>query len=74
MYFDPYVAASVPADARWTYDDPSGIAEEVPLTLHVPDVLLDELNAAAGLRGTTPAAWLLDLLERSLRHPGPAAA
>jgi len=56
-----------PTDPRWGYDDPSGVPDEVAVTVHLPEPLLVSVQAEAARRGTTPAAWLLDLVERSLR-------
>lgn len=63
-----------PADPRWGYDDPSGLPDEVAVTVHVPEPLLASIQAEAGRAGVTPAAWLLDLVHRSLSPAGPAAA
>lgn len=58
---------SLPGDPRWGYDDPSGLPDEVPVTLRLPGPLLERVQAAAARSGSTPAGWLLDLVERSLR-------
>jgi len=63
-----------PADARWVYDDPSGVPDEVPLTVHVPETLLLSMQAEADRSGVTPAAWLLELVYRSLNPTRRAAA
>ncbi|HEY7206903.1 MAG TPA: hypothetical protein VH416_01570 [Gaiellaceae bacterium] len=63
-----------PADPRWGYDDPSGVPDEVPVTVHVPETLLVSIQAEAARTGITPTAWLLDLVHRSLYPPRGAAA
>jgi hypothetical protein len=55
-----------PRDPRWVYDDPSGVPDEVPVTVHVPESLLLSMQEEADRTGVTPAAWLLDLVQRSL--------
>lgn len=64
----------VPADPRWGYDDPSGVPDEVAVTVHLPEPLLASVRAEAARAGATPAAWLLDLVERSLSPTRPTAA
>jgi hypothetical protein len=61
------------SDPRWSYDDPSGLPEDVPVTVHLPETLLASVQEEAARKGTTPSGWLLDLVERSL-HPRPTAA
>jgi hypothetical protein len=62
------------SDPRWTYDDPSGLPDEIPVTLHLPERMLAPVQAAAAREGVTPAAWLLDLVERALSPVRPTAA
>lgn len=62
------------SDPRWTYDDPSGLPDEIPVTLHLPERMLLPVQAAAAREGVTPAAWLLDLLECALTPARPTAA
>jgi hypothetical protein len=64
----------VPADPRWGYDDPSGVPDEVAVTVHLPEPLLVSIEAEAARTGSTPAAWLLDLVERALRGSFPREA
>ena len=56
--------SSTPGDPRWGYDDPSGLPDEVSVTLRLPEPLLDRVQDAARRTGATPAAWLLDLIDR----------
>ncbi|HEY1370276.1 MAG TPA: hypothetical protein VGF23_24320 [Gaiellaceae bacterium] len=63
-----------PSDPRWTYDDPSGVPDEVPITVHVPEPMLAGIQRQAAHDGLTPAAWLLDTIQRSLRPTRPTAA
>ena len=62
------------SDPHWCYDDPSGLPDEVPVTVHLPEPLLDSLRAEAASYGVTPAAWLLALVERNLHNTRPTAA
>ncbi len=64
----------VPSDPRWGYDDPSGVPDEVAVTVHLPEPLLASVQVEAARSGVTPAGWLLDLVERSLRPTRPTAA
>jgi hypothetical protein len=57
---------ALPADPRWGYDDPSGVPEEVTVTLRLPERLLESVQRTAGRAGATPSAWLLDLIARSV--------
>ena len=63
-----------PSDPRWTYEDPSGVPDEVPITVHVPEPVLAGIQRQAADDGLTPAAWLLHTIERSLRPTRPTAA
>lgn len=60
---------TVPSDARWTYDDPAGIPDEVTIGVRIPEPLLDEVQREAAAHGVTPAGWLLDLIDRALHLP-----
>jgi hypothetical protein len=62
-----YLTTSIPSDPRWGYDDPAGLPEEVPVTFRIPERLLPSVQRTAARRGLTPAAWLLDLVARSVR-------
>ena len=62
------------SDPRWSYDDPSGLPDEVPVTLHLPERMLVPVQAAAARKGVTPSAWLLDLVDRTLSPSRPTAA
>ena len=62
------------SDPRWSYDDPAGLPDEVPVTLHLPERMLVPVQAAAARSGQTPTAWLLDLVERALAPTRPTAA
>jgi hypothetical protein len=62
------------SDPRWAYDDPSGVPDEVPITVHVPEPVLQGIQQQAARDGLTPAAWLLDAIDRNLRPPRPTAA
>jgi hypothetical protein len=54
-------------DPRWSYDDPSGLPDEVAVTLHLPEPLLESVREEAARHGVTPAAWLLALVASSVR-------
>lgn len=58
--------AHLRSDPRWSYDDPSGLPEEVVVALSLPERLLTSVQADAHRAGTTPAGWLLDLIARSV--------
>ena len=62
---DILIRASVPNDARWSYDDPSGVPE-TPLTVRVPDTLRGGVERAAAREGLTPSEWLIAFLTRGL--------
>ena len=55
-------------DARWTYDDPSGVPE-APLEVCVPEPLRTGIETAAARDGLTPTDWLLSLVSRNLAPP-----
>jgi hypothetical protein len=62
---DILIRASIPGDARWSYDDPSGV-EEAPLSVRVPDTLRGGVERAAAREGLSPAEWLITLVTRGL--------
>jgi hypothetical protein len=62
---DILIRASIPGDARWSYDDPSGVAE-APLSIRVPDTLRGGVERAAAREGLSPAEWLITLVTRGL--------
>ena len=62
---DILIRASLPRDARWSYDDPSGVAEP-PLAVRVPDTLRGSVERAAAREGLTPGEWLITLVTRRL--------
>jgi len=59
--------ASIPPDPRWSYDDPSGLPDEISVTVPLPERLLTAVQARAARAGTTPSAWVLDLIARSVQ-------
>jgi hypothetical protein len=63
--YDILIRASIPSDARWSYDDPSGVAE-TPLSVRVPDTLRGGVEHAAAREGLTPSEWLITLVTRGL--------
>ena len=69
---DILIRASLPGDARWVYDDPSGVPE-TPLALHVPDPLRNGVEHAAARDGLSPAAWLARLVTSALSPATPKA-
>jgi len=62
---DILIRASIPGDARWSYDDPSGVAE-APLSIRVPDTLRGSVERAAACDGLSPGEWLITLVTRRL--------
>jgi hypothetical protein len=62
---DILIRASIPGDARWSYDDPSGVAE-TPLSVRVPETLRGGVERAAAREGVTPSEWLIALVTRGL--------
>ena len=62
---DILIRASIPTDARWSYDDPSGVPE-TPLSVRVPDTLRGGVERAAARDGLTPSEWLVSLVTRGL--------
>jgi len=61
-----------PRDARWRYDDPTGVAD-APLAVHLPQPLRGGVETAAARAGLTPSQWLLGLVARSLSPTTPKA-
>jgi hypothetical protein len=57
--------ASIPSDARWSYDDPSGVPE-APLSVRLPDTLRGGVELAAAREGLTPSEWLIATVTRGL--------
>ena len=62
---DILIHASLPGDAHWGYDDPSGVAE-APLAVRVPEALRSDVERAAAREGMSPSTWLVALVSRSL--------
>ncbi|MDX6442896.1 MAG: hypothetical protein QOE43_2625 [Gaiellaceae bacterium] len=69
---DILIRASVPSEARWSYDDPSGVAE-MPLSVRVPETLRGGVERAAARDGLTPGEWLITLVTRGLLSRSPKA-
>jgi hypothetical protein len=65
MTWNPYFPHP-PADPRWGYDDPSGLPDEVAVTLHLPEPLLESVQREAARSGVTPRHWVLDLIARNV--------
>jgi hypothetical protein len=63
---DILIRASMPRDARWSYDDPSGV-QEMPLAVRVPETLRGGVERVAAREGLTPSEWLVTLVTRGLR-------
>ena len=66
---DILIRASMPGDAGWGYDDPSGVAD-APLAVQVPEALRADIERAAAREGMSPTTWLLALVSRSLLPAG----
>ena len=62
---DILIRASMPNDAHWAYDDPSGVTE-LPLAVRVPETLRVGIERAAAREGLTPGEWLITLVTRGL--------
>jgi hypothetical protein len=62
---DILIRASMPNDAHWAYDDPSGVTE-LPLAVRVPETLRVGVERAAAREGLTPGEWLITLVTRGL--------
>ena len=60
-----------PTDSHWTYDDPSGVADE---PLEVPPNLRGSVEQAAARDGLSATEWLRRLVLRGLAPYGPKAA
>jgi hypothetical protein len=65
---DILIRSSMPADAHWTYDDPSGVPD---LPLEVPASLRGGIEQAAARDGVTPTEWLRRLVSRTLAPATP---
>jgi hypothetical protein len=64
------IRASLPGDAHWTYDDPSGVPD---LPLEVPASLRGGIEAAAARDGVSPTEWLRNLVTHGLALKTPKA-
>ncbi len=62
---DILIRASMPTDARWSYDDPAGVTEP-QLAVRVPETLRGGVERAAAREGLTPGEWLITLVTRGL--------
>jgi hypothetical protein len=62
---DILIRASMPRDAHWSYDDPSGVPE-TSLAVRVPETLRGSVERAAAREGLTPSEWLITLVTRGL--------
>jgi hypothetical protein len=62
---DILIRASMPRDARWSYDDPSGV-DETPLAVRVPETLRGGVERAAAREGLSPSEWLITLVTKGL--------
>ena len=62
---DMLIRTTSPRDARWSYDDPSGVAE-TPLEVRLPQPLRGGVETAAAREGLSPSQWLTALVSRSL--------
>jgi hypothetical protein len=62
---DLIIRALPPRDARWSYDDPSGVPE-APLAVTLPQPLRGGVETAAARAGLSPSQWLTALVARSL--------
>jgi hypothetical protein len=62
---DMIIRTSLPQDAHWGYDDPSGVPDG-PYEVSLPGAFRDEVEHAAASAGVTPAQWLMSLVARNL--------
>jgi hypothetical protein len=62
---DILIRASLPRDARWSYDDPSGVAD-APLAVRVPETLRGGVERAAARDGQSPGEWLISLVTKGV--------
>jgi hypothetical protein len=62
---DILIRASIPSDAHWSYDDPSGVPD-APLAVRVPETLRSSVEQAAARDGVSPGEWLITLVTRNL--------
>jgi hypothetical protein len=67
---DMIIRASLPGDAHWTYDDPSGVPD---LPLEVPASLRGGVEVAAAREGVSPTEWLRKLVAHGLALNTPKA-
>jgi hypothetical protein len=67
---DFLIRSSLPHDAHWTYDDPSGMPD---LPLEVPASLRGGIEQAAARDGVTPVEWLRRLVSHGLALDTPKA-
>ncbi len=58
---DLIIRAMPPRDARWSYDDPSGVPE-APLAVSLPQPLRGGVETAAARAGLSPSQWLTALV------------
>jgi hypothetical protein len=64
------IRASLPPDAHWAYDDPSGVPD---LPLEVPAELRGGIEVAAARAGVSPTQWLRNLVAHGLSVNAPKA-
>jgi hypothetical protein len=62
---DLIIRSMPPRDARWSYDDPSGVPDS-PLEVSLPQPLRGSVETAAARAGLSPSQWLTALVTRSL--------
>jgi hypothetical protein len=62
---DILIRASIPRDARWSYDDPSGVPE-TSLAVVVPETLRGGVERAAARDGLSAGEWLITLVTKGL--------
>jgi hypothetical protein len=65
---DLLIRSLPPVRQRWSYDDPSGVAD-APLAVDLPQPLRGGVESAAAREGVTPAEWLHALVSRTLAPP-----
>jgi hypothetical protein len=68
---DFLIRSSLPNDAHWTYDDPSGMPDP---PLEVPASLRGGIEQAAARDGVAPVEWLRRLVSHGLGPDAPKAA
>lgn len=62
---DLLIRAGLSRDARWSYDDPSGVPD-TPLEVSLPEPLRGGVETAAAREGLSPTQWLAALVSRNL--------